>query len=335
MLLFGDKSETKEQRRNRAYLKLIFDHPQEVIEKVLHKYSGLYPQCYDALVILQGHGTPGRPRARARSIAPEILLIEPLGRAGNRLRQGSNRRFSDAIEEYEMQKERRLKQAASFVERFEKRTCSVKEFWIGEWGRTYEGFLQVQRELGVLRDELSDRRRYTERDEYRVSYSLASLRKSLSFMLRSSAGEWFKKWGELDLHRLSERDALVSILALMKQPWSEMRIVAGQKRHVGEDHVSEGVLHDMIHRLFDDLGTGGWGGGGGGVGMGGSEEDGLYDEIRRYVDRWDVEVEFYSNGAAVHLKKGVRVGRDVGLGWGAARGERVGRWNEVANWRQR
>ncbi|KAI0560470.1 splicing factor 3B subunit 4 [Gracilaria domingensis] len=259
---------SKDEKRNKEYLQFIFQHRPKVIEKTWKECRGVYPFAYDELVRARGHGTPGRTRIgmhgygapggvrRGNIFVPPIAELPRAGTAeepkGSHVLEQENWESNEGMRGSLNWKRERLRKACGHVDRFHNWQAAQHEFWSKEWGETYEGFLNVQRQLGVLRDEISDREWFGEEDEKLCGRDLTGLRRTLSFMLRHSAREWYKRWGELDLHRLCERDALKCISEVMKQPpWREMRIVAGQKRHAGDDHNSEGVLFDLIHRLFD------------------------------------------------------------------------------------
>eukprot|EP00737_Agarophyton_chilense_P003695 gb/GEZJ01004396.1/.p1 GENE.gb/GEZJ01004396.1/~~gb/GEZJ01004396.1/.p1 ORF type:complete len:346 (-),score=42.74 gb/GEZJ01004396.1/:178-1215(-) len=331
-----DEEESKEAKRNREYLLLIFDHPSKVVEKTLKDCGEMYSCAYDELVRMHGHGTPGR-RAVRGAYVPPITRLTPTARtsvacSGTLIEhQNGTNSNGDTVGSLPWRRAR-VQHACSYVERFKRRDCAVQEFWRRQWGESYEGFLRVQRELGVLRDEMSDTRWFGEEDEYVCDQSVTSLKQMMGYMLRNSAGEWYKRWGELDLHRLCVRDALHCINEFMKRPaWNEMRIVAGQKQHMGDDHNSEGVLYDLIHRLFDV----GWMTTGRRVGAVGEDaDDAVCDEIKSGVERGDVDVRFYSNGAAVLLRKGR--GATVLRSLESSRAWHVKRQRAMhsANWRQ-
>lgn len=288
---------TETEVRNKAYLQLIFEHPVDVIEEVLCSTDGSYPLAYDELVRRQGHGTPGSSRQSAERTRKDVHPCPVASRHSKefvpRMAQLTDTGHFGSDVGHDMSEKKRSVRAEELLYSFQNRTCSSREYWERMWGDEYEGFREVQKEVGVLRDDIVKGK--IREDVCR--HSLGYLRKHLNYMVRSSVGEWYKKWGELDLHRLSTRDAVELIHGHLKQPpWSEMRIVAGQRPHDGDDHQSEGILYDLIHCMFGD----------GGIycDSGYTEEQvEMIKDIRRYARENRIAHCFYSNEAAVHLKK--------------------------------
>ena len=270
---------TRDYRRSLDYLRLIFAHATRRVADVLKEKEGHYARAYDELVLLDGHGTPGTRRLSVEQV-PRIVPLP-----SSHLR----RRLST------MQKEEdigRIRRAEELVDSFNNMPSWAIDYWEKMWGGTYKGFREAQKEIGVLRDDITRGKYIRVTSRYPMGY----LRKHLNIMLRSSVGEWYKKWGELDLHRLSTRDAIEVIEKFMKHPpWTEMRIVAGQRQHTGEDHSSEGILYDLIHCIFDSSGSEVT------VEAYSQEQKDAILSIRNFVTDNQVEHCFYSNGAAVFL----------------------------------
>lgn len=278
------QSQENTDTRNKMYLEFIFDHSASRCNNAFTLAASSYSDAYDELVRQEGHGTSGSRIASRASVPPLVPLTSTSRSPG--IRSESQR--------YRLARAEEL--VRSWKRQYEHTPVSDRQFWEEYWDYSYRGFRDAQREMGRLRDDIS-------RGEFQEGiskYSLDYLKKRLNDMLLRSVQEWYLKWGELDLHRLSFRDAVEMIKKLLIQPpWREMRIVAGQRSHRGEDHHSEGVLYSLLHRIFrrpeeqrgevePELGSG--------------QERSIRD-CQRYIRENDVTFKFFSNGAAVHLKK--------------------------------
>lgn len=272
------KSQDSIDRRNRLYLRFIFDHSERLCDDVFLFAGNNYADAYYELVRREGHGTPGSS-LRSRATVPAIPLLTNSSHSADFL--------SDA-------QRLRLLRGDELVNTWRGLSGPARQFWDNYWAGSYRGFRRAQKEMGKLRDDISR----GEFEEGISRHTLDFLKKGMNEMLLASVREWYMKWGELDLHRLSFKDALETIRSLLiHKPWKEVRVVAGQRPHLGDDHHSEGVLYSLLHRLFDhffceDL-----------KGIYGPDQEELIRDIQRYVRENDVEVSFYSNGAAVYLKK--------------------------------
>lgn len=269
------------------YLKFIFEHSSSLCEEVFEMAGASYVAAYDALVHREGHGTPGSS-LKKRAAAPAEMTDDDATLTRTAV---SESRISEA-QRLDLARAETL--VASWHQQQEQHIIPDREFWNDYWDGSYYGFRYAQMEMGKFRDDISR----GEFEEGQSRHTLDYLKKELNQMLLASVREWYMKWGELDLHRLSFKDAVEIIQRMLKQPpWKQMRVVAGQRSHVGDDHHSEGVLYSLIHRIFDpsdaeNLALESL-----------SDQDILVRDCQRYVHDNDIEVTFYSNGAAVLLKR--------------------------------
>lgn len=264
------------------YLKFIFDHSPKLCDEIFEKAGRSYVPAYDALVHREGHGTPGSS-LKKRAAVPFAPLLTLTAFSATSISETQPLRLVRAeglVDSWHQQQEQHI--------------IPNRKFWDDYWDASYRGFRNAQMEMGKLRDDIN-------RDEFedgQSRHTLDYLKKELNQMLLASVREWYMKWGELDLHRLSFKDAVEIIQRMLKQPpWKQMRVVAGQRSHLGDDHHSEGVLYNLIHRIFDPSDTGN------SELESLSDQDILVQDCQRYVRENEVEVTFYSNGAAVLLKK--------------------------------
>lgn len=280
------RSPEKTDERNVRYLVLLFSHSVQHIQKTYDAFGRNYAATYDKLVGMNGHGTPGAtPRPTPQSPVPSLNISE-----GSRLvaKSGKENPLTGINRANEV--------LGGWQYQLDRTPVPDTEYWNKYWGDTYTGFKEAQKELGSLRDAVT-KGEFAQKDS---KHSLDHVKVTLNTMLLMSVREWYKKWGELDLHRLSSKEAAKLVRDFIVQvPWKEMRIVAGQRQHLGNDHHSEGVLYGLLHRMFDDKDYGH-------VGRRAEYETDLdlrVNECRKYVRDNKVQVQFYSRDAAVLLKK--------------------------------
>lgn len=282
---FQDPS--KMQSRNHMYLNFIFNHSSKLITECFRRNDCDYADTYDFLVLKSGHGTPGT------SLRRTSISLAPLSLSTTRVHENSISKIS----------RQKLSRAEGLIDTWtahrQQYQVLDEDFWSLQWGASYNGFKDLHRELCHLRDDIHQGKL----EEGISRYGLPYLRKNLNEMAISSVRSWYKKWGELDLHRLSSKDAVDIIRRFLRQPpWKEMRIVAGQRTHVGKDHDSGGVLYCLLHTIFGDEEAESR------TNESMSREsfsdcvDAIYD-CRRYIMDNNVHVTFYSSGAAVLLRK--------------------------------
>lgn len=170
------------------------------------------------------------------------------------------------------------------------------QYFTIHWGNTYRRFRSFQRELVGLRHQI-------EQNDYSENLQSGAVTtvyicEALKEMLKASVHAWYLKWGELDLHLLRLKPAVQMILDVLTKPrWREIRIVSGQQARNGPGYRSSGILYSIIGQIFGDT----------------IRYTQLKDTrakapvamCRKLLAQEDITVNFYSAGAAVHLKRKV------------------------------